>query len=67
MDRANGKGTYTWPDGRKYIGFFENDKMEHIIDRRAKEKSLAEFTWPNGDKYVGEFKDNKMHGLGRLI
>jgi hypothetical protein len=24
----NGKGTFSWPDGRKYRGFYKNDKKD---------------------------------------
>ena len=70
-------GTYTWPDGNKYVGEWKDGKQ----DRQGTEtlafglKYVGEFkdgewngqgteTWPDGDKYVGGFKDNKKNGRG---
>jgi hypothetical protein len=47
-------GTYTSPDGDKYVGSFMNDK----IDGRGT------LTFADGSKYVGEFKDDERHGQG---
>ena len=47
-------GTYTWPDGNKYVGEFKEDKRN----------GQGTFTFLNGSKYVGEFKDGKMQGQG---
>jgi len=45
----NGKGEFKWPDGRKYIGNYENDKKEgHGV-----------FYWPDGRKYDGYWKNGK--------
>ena len=45
----DGEGTFTWPDGRKYIGGFVKDKKEgHGL-----------FTWNDGRKYDGEWKEGK--------
>lgn len=33
-----GKGIYTWPDGRKYIGLYEKDKKH----------GLGRYYWPDG-------------------
>lgn len=48
------QGTFTWPDGEKYVGEFRNDKRS----------GQGTFTWSNGEKYVGAFSDNKRHGRG---
>ena len=53
-DCDNGQGTYTWPDGDKYVGEFRN----------GKEHGKGTYTWPDGRKYVGEYKDVKFHGKG---
>ncbi len=43
----HGKGMYTWPDGRKYIGDFANDKKEgHGI-----------FKWADGRVFNGLWKN----------
>lgn len=40
---VNGFGTYTYTDGRKYVGAWKNGKKE----------GQGTYTWPYGDKYVG--------------
>lgn len=49
-----GKGIFTWPDGRKYNGDYKNDKKE----------GYGIFEWPDGKKYKGEWKNGKQHGIG---
>lgn len=39
----HGKGTFTWPDNRKYVGDYVNDKKE----------GYGEFIWPDGKVYKG--------------
>jgi hypothetical protein len=50
----NGQGTYTSPDGAKYVGEFKDDKIN----------GQGTYTSPDGTKYVGEWKDGKQHGQG---
>ena len=45
----DGRGTFTWPDGRLYIGEFVKDKKE----------GSGIFLWTDGRKYDGEWKDGK--------
>jgi hypothetical protein len=47
-------GTYTHPDGAKYVGEWKD----------GKEHGLGTYTYPDGAKYVGEWKDGKEHGQG---
>ena len=51
---SNCFGTYTWPDGARYVGEFRDDKRN----------GQGTFTWPDGARYVGEYKDDKRNGQG---
>tara|TARA_A100001011_G_scaffold179815_1_gene188673 strand:+ start:683 stop:1870 length:1188 start_codon:yes stop_codon:yes gene_type:complete len=51
---ANGKGTYFWRNGDKFVG-------EWVDDKRT---GKGTFTQSNGDKYVGEWVDDKRTGKG---
>ena len=73
--------TYTFPDGKKYVGEFKNGKIWNgqgtytFPDGR---KYVGEYkygkiwngqgtqTFPDGRKYVGEFKDGIKHGQGTM-
>ncbi len=56
---TNCYGTYTWPNGDKYVGEYKDGNFNgqgtyfFLADNQFK-----------GDKYVGEFKDNKHNGQG---
>ena len=52
--KRHGQGTYTWADGRVYVGEWKKDKRH----------GQGTYTWPSGQTYVGEFKDGKKHGQG---
>jgi len=52
-----GKGTYTLPNGIKYDGNWENDKMH----------GEGKLTYQSMYEYNGEFKDGSFHGEGILI
>ena len=41
----HGQGIFTWADGRKYIGMYQNDKKH----------GYGTFEWPNGRKYIGDW------------
>ena len=45
----NGQGTFTYPDGVKYVGRWKDDKRN----------GQGTFTYPDGREYVGEFKNHK--------
>ena len=50
----HGRGTYKWPDGRKFEGNYENDRKEgHGV-----------YTWPDGRVYDGQWHAGKQHGEG---
>ena len=51
---VDGKGTYTWDNGDKYVGEYKDNLRD----------GLGTYTWANGDKYVGEFKDGNKSGQG---
>jgi hypothetical protein len=51
---TNCQGTYTYPDGRKYVGEWRDG---HFNGRGT-------FTYPHGEKFIGEFRDNKINGQG---
>jgi len=52
-----GKGTFTWADGRIYVGDYKNDKKH----------GTGIFKWPDGRQYDGEWKNGKQHGNGKYI
>ena len=52
-----GTGTFTWSDGRKYVGEYKNDQKH----------GSGTFEWPDGRKYIGDWKDGKQHGEGIYI
>ena len=49
-DCNNGRGTFTWENGDRYVGEFKDDQAH----------GQGIFTFVNGDEYVGEFKDGKL-------
>ena len=50
----HGEGTFLYPDGSKYEGYWLND-VRH---------GRGKYTYPNGDIYEGEWADNQRHGQG---
>ena len=53
----HGQGTYTYPDGRKYVGEY----------KYGQPNGHGTLTWSDVEKYVGEFKDGKPNGQGTKI
>ena len=78
-DCKNGQGTFTFPDGRKYIGEFKDgrsngqgtstfpDDKKYVGEfKDGRSNGQGTFTFPNGTKYVGGFKVGKQNGQGTL-
>jgi len=74
---CNGQGTYTYKDGKKYVGEWKGGKRhgQGILTSTKGYKYVGEFkdgkyngqgtfTTANGNKYVGAFKDGKYNGQG---
>ena len=55
-NNKHGKGKEIHPNGDKYEGIWENDKLKN---------GKVKKTYDNGDKYEGDFKDDKKHGKGK--
>ena len=47
-------GLYSWPDGRRYEGDWQNNKMH----------GKGKYFWPDGRSHEGEYLDDKKHGRG---
>ncbi len=56
-DCKNGKGTYLFKDGSKYMGTFSNYELN----------GRGFYYSPNGISYQGGFTGGKKHGYGRLV
>ena len=50
----NGQGTFTFPDGRKYVGEWKD----------GLENGLGTYYWKNDDIYEGNFINGEMNGKG---
>jgi len=62
----HGEGIFTWPNGRKYIGEFVNDKKEGY---GIHEWYILFINWnkrPDGRKYKGFWRNGKRHGDGEF-
>jgi hypothetical protein len=53
----HGKGTYVWPDGRKYQGDYINDKKD----------GHGYYEFGDGRRYDGQWLNGKMHGVGKIM
>lgn len=76
--KKEGKGSYIYQDGRKYIGFFKNDLPNGEGEFYNSEGTLQfkgtwkdgnyltgkGFSYYNGKKYEGEFKNGSPNGYG---
>eukprot|EP01022_Parablepharisma_sp_SALTPOND_P012873 TRINITY_DN1674_c0_g1_i1.p3 TRINITY_DN1674_c0_g1~~TRINITY_DN1674_c0_g1_i1.p3 ORF type:complete len:401 (+),score=43.48 TRINITY_DN1674_c0_g1_i1:4847-6049(+) len=72
-----GKGTQIWPDGSKYVGYWNNDMANgkgRLIHSDGdvyegewfndKAHGYGSYTHMDGAKYVGYWKEDKQHGTG---
>lgn len=50
-----GRGTYDWGDGTRYVGEF----------RASRKNGNGEITYASGNRYAGEFRDNTYQGSGK--
>ena len=55
-DCLHGRGSYTYEDGRKYVGQWSY----------ATRSGQGTMTWPDGQKYVGNWIDDVMTGQGTM-
>ena len=53
-DCFNGQGTYSWPNGQKYVGQWKD----------GKQNGQGTETLASGKKYVGQSKYNRTTDLG---
>jgi len=53
----NGKGTYTWRDGRVYEG-------DYVMDKKH---GHGKYRWADGRIYDGPWVNGKQHGEGKYI
>ena len=73
----NGQGTWTSPDGQKYVGEFKDGEFHGqgtltLSDGRKyvggwkddKQNGQGTMTFSDGDKYVGKWKNGEMNGQG---
>lgn len=53
---TNGKGTYIWADGSKYVGEWKNSKRH----------GFGKYYYTSGSIYEGNWSDDKKNGTGVL-
>ena len=53
-DCVDGRGVYTWPDGTRYEGRFNDTRFD----------GQGIYTWPDGRRYEGEFRGGQRQGQG---
>ena len=54
----HGQGTYTWKDGRKYIGEYKFDKKVFLLNHIF-QHGFGTIIWTDGKKYEGYWKYGK--------
>ena len=53
----DGKGMYSWADGRKYEGEFLRDKKH----------GYGIYTWPDGRRFEGNWRNGKQDGKSKYF
>ena len=53
----NGYGEFLWNEGKKFCGFYQNDKKD----------GFGIYFWPNNKFYIGFWKEGKQNGSGKYI
>ena len=53
----HGYGEFIWDKGKKYIGFYKNDKRD----------GFGIYYWPYNHFFVGFWKEGKQNGVGKYI
>lgn len=76
----NGKGSYLYPSGAKYVGYFRDGKIHgkgtlffsngnkysgDWVNHYREGNGKLEFT--NGDTYTGEFRASRINGTGTMV
>ena len=54
---VNGYGEFCWKEGRKYYGFFKDDKKD----------GFGICYWPKDKFFIGFFKEGKQCGISKCI
>jgi len=53
----HGYGEFLWSEGKKFFGFYKNDKKD----------GFGIYFWPNNKFYIGFWKCGKQDGIGKYI
>lgn len=74
----NGRGTYVWNDGDRYVGQYRNGKRNGFGTyffkngdrfmgkyRDGKRNGKGVYMWASGARYEGNYTDSKRHGAGK--
>ncbi len=51
----DGYGEYYWTDGRRYLGFYENDKKD----------GFGMYVWNDERFFIGFWRNRKQQGIGK--
>ncbi|CDW80566.1 UNKNOWN [Stylonychia lemnae] len=65
MGQKTGLGKQIWPDGSVFVGYWENDMINGIVNI-SYQKFQGRNQWNDKRQYEGEFLNNLMHGFGKF-